>query len=221
MRKKRYAIIIILSFGIFLLLPQFPEKESLISVFRATDEPAVIVRGTSGSALTVNISFGDQEVESWIQDLNPPYPFLFIDVDWAKRFPETVKMINKKNIPVGLLGTSGADYEQNPTLITEQLKQFESFFDSKPLWFRTMDEVFPQTLRQTLWKEEVNALGSTIHWNGGAIPPVKEGEIISVSHHRSDRTPLTDIKQLYGERTFKPLEDVLFSTTVKTKKIPK
>ena len=97
--------------------PRYLKKCSFTSVFRVTEEPAAITRGTYGSALTVNISFGDDEVEQWIQELKKPYPLLLIDMEWAERFPETVRLINEKNIPVGLLGDEGHAYEQNTRII--------------------------------------------------------------------------------------------------------
>ncbi|MEK3936887.1 hypothetical protein MKY41_16405 [Sporosarcina sp. FSL W7-1349] len=205
---------------LFLFLPPSLESGTLTSVFRVTDQPAAIVRGTSGSALTVNISFGDVEVENWIKELQAPYPLLMVDMDWTDRFPETVRQINEKNIPVGLLGDSGTAYEESPELLASQLKRFEKTFGVKPLWFRTIDERFPQSLQKQLWEAEVNALGSSFIWTGGAVPPPKEGEIISVPHHRHERVKLDTLDPLYKGRTFLPMEDVLFGTTVKTKKIP-
>ncbi|MFS0576173.1 hypothetical protein AB1K83_11075 [Sporosarcina sp. 179-K 3D1 HS] len=205
---------------LFLFLPPSLESGTLTSVFRVTDQPAAIVRGTSGSTLTVNISFGDVEVENWIRELQAPYPLLLVDMDWADRFPETVRQINEKNIPVGLLGNSGTAYEEEPALLADQLKRFETKFGAKPLWFRTMDERFPASLKKQLWEAEVNALGSTFIWSGGKVPPPQEGEIIAVPHHRHERVKLSALDSLSKGRTFRPLEDVLFSTTVKTKKIP-
>src|SRR6185437_4236331 len=119
--RFKYLMIIVICCGLFLLSPPLPKQNPLTAVFRVTEEPAVIVRGTSGSALTVNISFGDAEVEQWIRDLGKPYPLLFVDMEWAERFPETVQLINEKNIPVGLLGSKGMDYEQNTPLFIDQL----------------------------------------------------------------------------------------------------
>ncbi|MFJ7935136.1 hypothetical protein [Sporosarcina sp. NPDC096371] len=218
--RLKYPIIITACLGLFLLLPSLPEQMSLTSVFRVTEEPAVIVRGTSGSALTVNISFGDVEVEQWIQELSKPYPLLFLDMDWVERFPATVKLITEKNIPVGLLGVQGDAYEQNTSLFPSQLERFETVFGMKPLWFRTIDEVFPSSLHTMLWKAEVNALGSSIVWRGGASPPVSEGEIISIPHHRDDRIVFSQLQKLYKDRTFTTVEEMLFNTTVKVKKIP-
>ena len=91
----------------------------------------------------------------------------------------------------------------------------------KPLWFRTADEVFPFFLRSLLVEVEVNALSSSFKWQGGHIPPVTEGEIISVSHQRDDRVSLIELNKLVESRDFHSVEDVIFGLSVKTKKIPK
>lgn len=218
--RLKYIIIFMICCVLFVLSPPFPNQNPLTAVFRVTEEPAVIVRGTSGSALTVNISFGDVEVEQWIQELSKPYPLLFVDMEWAERFPETVRLISEKNIPVGLLGHEGKDYEQNIPLFIDQVQRFELLFGKKPLWFRTMDEIFPQSLHMALWEAEVNALGSSVVWKGGNPPPVLEGEILSVPHHRSDRIELAELKRLADTRTFITMEDMLFQTKAKVKKIP-
>ena len=129
--RNKYMITAIICCALFLLLPALPKQLSLVSVFRVTEEPAVIVRGASGSALTVNISFGDIEVEQWIRELSKPYPLLLVDMKWAGRFPETVQLIKEKNISVGLLGDKGITYEQNTPLFIEQLEQFEKTVRSK------------------------------------------------------------------------------------------
>jgi hypothetical protein len=219
--RNKYFMIFIACLGIFLLSPPLPEQMSLTSVFRLTDEPAVIVRGASGSVLTVNISFGDDEVEQWIQGLGKPYPLLFVNMDWAERFPNTMRIIREKNIPVGLLGDNGITYEQNTSLFSQQLERFETIFEIKPLWFRTVDEVFPRSLHTQLLEAEINALGSSVVWRGGDSPPITEGEILSVPHHRNDHIVLAELKKLYKGRSFTTIEDMLFKTTVKTKKIPK
>ena len=152
--------------------------------------------------------------------ISKPYPLLLIDMNWAGRFPETVQLIKEKNISVGLLGDEGMTYDQNTPLFMGQLEQFEKTFEVKPLWFRTVDEVFPTTLHNMLWEAEVNALGSSVVWNGGDLPSVTKGEIISVPHHRENRVNLTELKKLNKDRTFISVEAMLFGTKVKIKKIP-
>lgn len=219
--RKKIMVLLILGCGLALFFPPLPEKLSPVSVFRITENPVVITRGTYSSALTVNISFGDDDVEEWIQTLKKPYPLLLVDPDWARRFPETIRLINEKSIPIGLLGHEGAVYEKNEQLLNKQIEQFESFFDEKPLWFRTIDEVFPSSLHALLWKAEINALGSTITWDGEGIPPIVEGEIISIPHHQKNRIYLSKLKKLTESRDFQTIEEVLFGPIGKTKKIPK
>ncbi|MDN4606482.1 hypothetical protein [Sporosarcina highlanderae] len=220
MRAKLLLLIFVCT-AAALIFPSIPGSDSLKSVFRLTDEPhEVIVRGMSGSALTINISFGDKEVEQLISELKAPYPLLLLDMDWADRFPEIVQMIKKRNIPTGLLGHEGLEYEQNIPLLIKQLEKYEELFGSKPLWFRTSDEFFPQSLRNALWDTEVNALGSTVQWSTGEPPPVLEGEILSIPHFREERITLANLNRLNETRQYKSLEDVLFNMSIKTKKIP-
>ena len=219
--KTKLIILITVCCAAVLFFPSMPGSDSLKSVFRLTDEPSeVIVRGMSGSALTINISFGDEEVEQLIQELQAPYPLLLLDMEWAERFPEIVQLIKKRNIPTGLLGHAGLDYEQNTPLLIEQLEKYEGLFGVKPLWFRTSDEDFPHSLRNTLWDSEVNALGSTVRWHTGEPPPVIEGEILSLPHLPGKSVTLTDYKKLTETRQNKSLEDVLFNMSIKTKKMP-
>lgn len=219
--RNKLTTILIIACGFFLLFPPFPENYSIKTVFRATEEPVAITRGTYGSVLTVNISFGDDEVMNWVQQLEKPYPTIFVDIDWAGRFPETIRLIKEKNIPTALLGQNGDVYEDGTELFLSQLEQFENTFGVKPLWFRTADEIFPPFLHKMLWEAEVNAIGSTFKWSGGDIPPATDGEIISIPHHRANRVNLPEIKRLSETREFRTIEDVLFGAKVKKKKIPK
>ncbi|REB07881.1 hypothetical protein DVB69_07820 [Sporosarcina sp. BI001-red] len=217
---KKIGWIMIICMLTLVLWPSFITAPQLLSVFKLTEEPDVIVRGTSGSALTLDISFGDSALENWIADLEAPYPLLLVDTAWAKRFPDSSELIRKKNIPVALLGKKGAVYEEDSTLLTKQLEEFTILFEKRPLWFRTSDEVFPKLLQESLWKHEINALGSTLRWKGGKLPSHKKGEILTIALERKGKTTLDDIDRLLDSREFHSVEDVLFATNVKTKKIP-
>lgn len=219
---KKLLIVLMLGFLFVLWLPQLSKPSpSLQTVFRLTEHPTVIVRGAQGSALTINVSFGEQEVENLLEKLTTPYPLLFIDPDWALRFPELTETIKKRSLPVALLGRDGEDYETNPELFSRQLQQFEDVFETRPLWFRTKDEQFPQSLLQQIHEAEVNALGSTVYWENGALPKATAGEIISIPHHREERATLKNIERMMNSRPFQSLEDLLFQPSIKTKKIPK
>lgn len=191
-----------------------------MNVFHITEEPATIIRGTNGFTLTLNISFGDEEISDWIETLDAPYPLLFLDLDWAERFPETVQMIQKKKIPIGLLGSEDEVYIKNEQLLAKQIKQYVETFKEKPLWFRTRDEKFSPNLHTSLWKEEINPLGSSLTWEGKGDPVLKEGEIISVPYHKEKRIDFPKLDQLMQDKKFTTIDEVLFGSTNKIKKIP-
>ncbi|PID22156.1 hypothetical protein CSV61_04690 [Sporosarcina sp. P3] len=218
-KKLLFLLVLIALFLAF--IPQLAKPSSTLkTVFRLTEQPAVIVKGTQGSALTINISFGDQEVEELLEKLSQPYPLLFIDSDWASRFPHITEQIKQRSLPVALLGTEGKDYESDPNLLSKQLHTFEELFSKRPLWFRTADEEFPLVLLQELSEAEINALGSTVRWSGGTLPKASKGEIIVVPYARNEHVATAEIQRLIASRTFQSVEDLLFRSSVKTKKIP-
>ena len=99
--KIRIFITLISVFVFFLFIQQ---KEQWTSVFRVTEQPDVLMKGNHGMTLTVDLSFGREDVDEWITKLEKPYPLLFLDADWIERSPLIVKKIKEKKIPVGLLG---------------------------------------------------------------------------------------------------------------------
>ncbi|SEJ45809.1 hypothetical protein SAMN04488127_1866 [Bhargavaea ginsengi] len=215
----------LLLFGLFFLFTAFVLVRSsgggpLIPVFNITQEPDVIVKGSHGTAVTVDLSFGDSEVKAWLEELQAPYPLIFADLAWLERSPELVKLMIDRNIPVGLLGAEGKLYEEEPKLLGEQIAIYEAHFSRKPLYFRTSDEEFPKTLQKQLFEAEVNALGSTMRWDGGKLPKKREGLILSIQHHQEKRTDLKKVSQLLSANEFLTIEDVLFGVETKEKKFP-
>ncbi|SIT88036.1 polysaccharide deacetylase family protein [Edaphobacillus lindanitolerans] len=218
--KKFMLLSLFVLFTAWVLVQSAGGKGPLVPVFRMTAEPQVLVQGSRGAALTVDVSFGDSEIREWVSGLSEPYPLLFIDPDWLARSPDIVKLLVEKNIPVGLLGAAGERYAKEPKLLDEGIEAFESYFGRKPLYFRTADERFPEKLTARLFELEINALGSTRRWEGGKIPKEKAGEILSVQHHRDVRTEVKEIERLRTSREFMTVEDVLFGVDVRQKSIP-
>lgn len=215
---RKYIVLFLFLF-FFLLSPPYETISKIIPVYKITDQPSIITRGSHGSALTVNISFGDATVFKWIQQLEKPYPVLFIDMDWALRFPETIQLIIDKNIPVGLLGKEDR-YYTDFKILEQQLHEFDTIFSAKPLWFRTKDERYSPELVDYLFAQEINVLSSTIQWNGKQIPSHIPGEIIAVPHTETTRVELQTIEKLSKGRIWLPIEEVLFHLSTKSKKFP-
>lgn len=196
------------------------DKREYIPVFRLTENPAVITRGMQGSLMTVNVSFGDEKIKEWIESLEQPYPLFFVDLKWAERFPETIETMRRLNITIGLLGSTGVDYQKNDTLLKEQILQYEKIFGIQPLWFRTTDEHFPKSLQEQLWTYEINALGSSMKWPKEEKTAHKKGEIIAATSSVEQSLNTTKLTTYMRSHEFHTIEEVLFGQLGKSKKIP-
>ena len=215
--KKRILITLFIVFVFFLFIQQ---KESWTSVFRVTDQPDVLMKGNHGVTLTVDLSFGREDVDEWITKLEKPYPLLFLDAQWIKRSPLIVKKIKEKNIPVGLLGQESKNYEENLDLLQNEIEIFQSEFGVVPLWYRTKDHSFPEPLKQQIWDSKINMVSSSINWTTGNPPSIQKGDIVSVALHKKTRVVFKELSAFQKAHPFVSIEETLFGYKTQTKTFP-
>ena len=215
--KKRILITLIIVF-VFLIFIQ--QKEQWTSVFRVTEQPDVLMKGNHGVTLTVDLSFGREDVDDWITNLEKPYPLLFLDADWMERSPLIVKKIKEKNIPVGLLGQESKNYEENLALLKKEIEIFQSEFGVVPLWYRTKDNIFPEPLKQQVWDSKINMVSSSIKWTAGDPPTIQKGDIVSVALHQKTRVSLKELTAFQKAHPFVSIEETLFGYKTQTKTFP-
>ena len=215
--KKRIFITLFIVF-VFLLFIQ--QKEQWTSVFRVTDQPDVIMKGNHGVTLTVDLSFGREDVDEWITKLEKPYPLLFLDAQWIKRSPLIVKKIKEKNIPVGLLGQESKNYEENLDLLKTEIEIFQSEFGVVPLWYRTKDHSFPEPLKQQVWDSKINMVSSSINWTTGNPPTIQKGDIVSAALHKKTRVVFKELNAFQKAHPFVSIEETLFGYKTQTKTFP-
>lgn len=215
--KKRIFITLIIVF-VFLIFIQ--QKEQWTSVFRVTEQPDVLMKGNHGVTLTVDLSFGREDVDDWITKLEKPYPLLFLDADWMERSPLIVKKIKEKNIPVGLLGQESKNYEENLDLLKKEIEIFQSEFGVVPLWYRTKDNIFPEPLKQQVWDSKINMVSSSIKWTTGDPPTIRKGDIVSVALHQKTRVSLKELTVFQKAHPFVSIEETLFGYKTQTKTFP-
>ena len=215
--KKR---ILITLFIVFLFLLFIQQNEQWTSVFRVTDQPDVLMKGNHGETLTVDLSFGREDVDEWITKLEKPYPLLFLDADWIERSPLIVKKIKEKNIPVGLLGKESKIYKENLDLLKKEIEIFQSEFGVVPLWYRTKDHTFPEPLKQQVWDSKINMVSSSVNWTTGNPPTIQKGDIVSVALHQKTRVALKDLKAFQKAHPFVSIEETLFGYKTQTKTFP-
>lgn len=214
---KRVLIAFIIVFIFFLFIQQ---KEPWTSVFRVTEQPDILMKGNQGMTLTVNLSFGREDVDEWITKIEKPYPLLFLDADWIERSPLIVKKISDKKIPVGLLGKESKFYEKSPELIEDEIKSFKSAFGVAPLWYRTQDHAFPESLKKQVWDSQMNMVSASVIWKTGVAPSIQKGDIVSVSLNQETRVVLKDLNAFQKAHPFVSIEETLFGYTTQTKTSP-
>ncbi|MGE6489539.1 hypothetical protein [Paenisporosarcina sp. NPDC076898] len=215
--KKRIFLTLI---SVFVLFFSIQQKEQWASVFRVTEQPDVLMKGNHGMTLTVDLSFGREDVDEWITKLEKPYPLLFLDADWIERSPLIVKKIKEKKIPVGLLGQKSKQYEENPELLGEEIERFKTAFGDIPLWYRTYDHVFPEPLKTQVWDFQMNMLSANVNWTTGNAPPIRQGDIVSVPLHQETRVELKELITYQKAHPFVSIEETLFGYQTQTKTFP-
>lgn len=215
--KTRIFIALISVFVFFLFIQQ---SERWTSVFRVTEQPDVLMKGNHGMTLTVDLSFGREDVDEWITKLEKPYPLLFLDADWIERSPLIVKKIKEKKIPVGLLGHESKHYEETPELLGEEIERFKSAFGVIPLWYRTYDHTFPEPLKTQVWDYQMNMVSANVNWITGNAPTIRKGDIVSVALHQETRVDLKELITYQKAHPFVSIEETLFGYQTETKTFP-
>lgn len=203
----------------FFIMPN--NFSSILPVFQMTEKPSIISKGSHGKTITIDLTFGKEDVESLLNSIETPYPHFFLSNEWIERSPSLIQVMKDKNIPIGLLGQEGAKYIENPAIFKEEIDQFEKSIGETPLWFRTKDYEFPVELQELAWKYEVNLLSSSKQWiEGDPNPKLEQGEILSVPLHQEERIELKQITQLLKSDSFLSIEENIFGLKTKKKTFP-
>lgn len=192
---------------------------SILPVFQITEKPTVISKGTYGKTVTIDLTFGKEEIETLLENLKAPYPHFFISTEWMERSGAILKVMKEKNIPIGLLGKDGASYLEQPDLFQQEVSQFEKIIGEKPLWFRTVDYQFPIELQEMAWKQEVNLLGSSKYWDR-EIPAMAKGDVLSVPLHQDERVEMKKLTKFLNSQSFLSIEQNIFGLKMNTKTYP-
>lgn len=217
---KRLAVLVGLVIVLGLVLFNVPKQmPSLLPVFQLTEKPAVISKGSYGNTITIDLTFGRDDVEKFVTELQAPYPHFFISIEWIERSEEIIEVMKDKNIPISLLGKNGSTYIENPTLFKKEVKQFEQVIGEKPLWFRTIDYEFPIELQKDAWGQEVNLLSSSKYWSN-KVPSFEKGDILSIPLHQNERIDIQQLTKIVQSTEMITIEQNIFGLKVKTKTFP-
>lgn len=205
--------------SLFFIIPN--KYSSMLPVFQLVEKPTVVSKGSYGKTITIDLTFGKEDMETFLKNLEAPYPHFFISNDWINRSPTLIKIMKEKSIPISLLGQEGSKYIEDPSLFKKEIDQFEKNVGEIPLWFRTRDYEFPIELRKTAWTYEVNLLSSSKYWvKGNQKIKLEKGDILSVPLHQEERMDIKQLNQLLNSDSFLSIEQNIFGLTTKSKTIP-
>lgn len=193
----------------------FLSKNALSPTFQLTNSPTILTKGHYGETFIVEISYSHEGLEEWLTQLPKPYPLILADVNWLSRSEELTKLLIEKHIPVGLLGQESEQYK-NPSLLTQELKQFQNIFGQMPLWFATQDDVIDTALVQTLFQKQINVLSPA---NMYPDVPTK-GDFIALRLHRHTEIDFQNVTDYMKSHRFLSIEESLFGYTISTKRVP-
>ncbi|WP_342599451.1 hypothetical protein MHB48_19285 [Psychrobacillus sp. FSL H8-0483] len=218
--KKKLLLVGPLMLIFVLLLFIIPSNySSILPVFQVTEKPSVISKGTYGNTVTIDLTFGKEEIETLLNSLEAPYPQFFMSIEWIERSETILELMKEKHMPIGLLGQEGSNYIENPDLFKKEIERFERAIGEKPLWFRTKDYEFPMELQQSAWQEEVNLLGSSKYWGKGNLV-LEKGDILSVPMHQEEKVEINQLTKFLKSQPFITIEQNLFALNMKKKSYP-
>lgn len=217
-RTKGLLVGLLIVLGLFLF--DVPKNySSLLPVFQLTEKPSVISKGSYGTTVTVDLTFGKDDIQKFVTNLQAPYPHFFISIEWIERSEDIIEVMQEKNIPISLLGKNGVTYIENPALFEKEVRRFEQVIGEKPLWFRTSDYEFPVELQKKSWEQEVNLLSSSKYWDN-KIPKLEKGDILTVPLQQEERVDIQQLIKLLQSKEFITIEQNIFGLKVKTKTYP-
>lgn len=78
----------------------------------------------------------------------------------------------------------------------------------------------PSDMRQHLWQEQINMLGSSKVWTNDKLPILVKGDIITAPMHQKERISFKKIDELRAKYEFSTLEKTIFGYEIKDKKFP-
>ena len=217
---KKIALLVGLVIVFGLVLFNVPKNfSSLLPVFQLTEKPTVISKGSYGNTITIDLTFGKEDIEKFVTELQAPYPHFFISIEWIERSEEIIEVMKEKNIPISLLGKDGATYIENSTLFEKEVERFEQAMGERPLWFRTTDYEFPIELQKMAWGQEVNLLSSSKYWSN-KVPSFEKGDILSIPLHQKERVDIQQLAKFVQSTEKITIEQNIFGLKVKTKTFP-
>lgn len=189
-------------------------KDNQIPVFLITEEPNVIAKGNNGQVFLVELHFEHDGLIDFIESNHSQNVLFLLDSSLIERADHIVELLKKLQRPTGLLG-------KNSETLDQDIAIYENAFDHKPLWFMPQGYIYEESLRLTLFEQQVNMIAPSLIIRNNVFPTkLEKGTILSLPLYKETNVDFKKLSSWMSQQKFISIEESLFGYSLKTKRYP-
>ena len=189
-------------------------KDNQIPVFLITEEPNVIAKGHNGQVFLVELHFEHDGLIDFIESNHSQNVLFLLDSSLIERADHIVELLKKLQRPTGLLGNTSETLDQDIAI-------YEKAFDHKPLWFMPQGYIYEESLRLTLFEQQVNMIAPSLIIRNNVFPTkLEKGTILSLPLYKETNVDFKKLSSWMSQQKFISIEESLFGYSLKTKRYP-
>lgn len=189
-------------------------KDNQIPVFLITEEPNVIAKGHNGQVFLVELHFEHDGLIDFIESNHSQNVLFLLDSSLIERADHIVELLKKLQRPTGLLG-------KNSETLDQDIAIYEKAFDHKPLWFMPQGYIYEESLRLTLFEQQVNMIAPSLIIRNNVFPTkLEKGTILSLPLYKETNVDFKKLSSWMSQQKFISIEESLFGYSLKTKRYP-
>ncbi|MFF5996270.1 hypothetical protein AAGS61_16275 [Lysinibacillus sp. KU-BSD001] len=207
-------VLILLGLFTLSLAIYYSLQDIRIPVFLMTEEPNVIVKGNNGQVLIIELDFEHDGLVEFIASPNSRNTLFLLDADLIERADHLVELLTTYQRATGLLG-------ETLETVEEDIAVYENAFDNKPLWFMLKGYMYEDTLKRTLFEQQINMIAPSLVVRNNVLPKkLEKGTILSLPVYKETNVDFTQFSDWVAKQHFLSIEESLFGYSLKTKRYP-
>lgn len=207
-------ILILLGLITLSITAYYSLKDKQTPVFLMTEEPNIIAKGHNGHVFLVELHFEHDGLINFIESDYSQNVLFLLDSNLIERADHIVELLKKLQRPTGLLGKNSETLDRDITI-------YEKAFDTKPLWFMPQSYVYEESLRLTLFQQQVNMIAPSLIIRNNVFPTkLEKGTILSLPLYKETNVDFEKLSSWMSTQQFISIEESLFGYSFKTKRYP-
>ena len=189
-------------------------KDKQTPVFLMKEEPNIVAKGNNGHVFLVELHFEHDGLINFIESNHSQNVLFLLDSSLIERADHIIELLKKLQRPTGLLG-------KNSETLNRDIAIYEKAFDNKPLWFMPQGYVYEESLRLTLFEQQVNMIAPSLIIRNSVFPTqLEKGTILSLPLYRETNVNFEKLLGWMSTQQFISIEESLFGYSFKTKRYP-